>query len=127
MKTRLLAIFLLMASPALAQGIEVAAKLYAAQDYKGAIQLAEPLANNGDAGAMAMMGAAYLTGNGVAKNVKKAAEWFTKAADLGHPGAQLSLATLYLDDSLGEPDPELARKWMRSSADGASKVTPSGT
>ena len=58
MKNRLLAILLLMASPALAQGIEEAAKLYAAEDYKAALKLAEPLAKNGDAGAMALMGAA---------------------------------------------------------------------
>ena len=39
MKTRLLAIFLLTASPAFAQSLEDAAKLYAAQDYKAAIQI----------------------------------------------------------------------------------------
>ncbi len=72
----------------------------------------------GDARAMAMMGAFYQMGSGVKPDLEKAVSWFTKAAEKNHPGAQFSLAMLYLDGSLGNPDAEMGAKWLEKAATG---------
>ena len=85
------AILMLLAwgTPALATpSFEEAVALFEDKDFKAAIEIAEPLANEGDSRAMAMMGALYQMGNGVKPDLKKAVEWFTKAAEKNHPGAQ---------------------------------------
>ena len=73
---------------------------------------------SGDARAMAMMGAFYQSGNGVKPDLEKAVSWFTKAAEKNHPGAQFSLAMLYLDGSLGNPDADTGAKWLEKAAPG---------
>ena len=61
--------------------------------------------------------AMYLYGNGVAGDHKKAAEWFHKAADQGHAGAQCSLGKVYRDgDGVGQ-DFKKALHWLRKAAD----------
>ena len=75
---------------------EEAVSLFQDRDYAAALAIAEPLATGGDARAMAMMGAAYQSGRGVAADPAAAANWFSQAAEKGHPGAELSLALIYL-------------------------------
>ena len=104
-----LLLMLTMSAPALAEAsFEEAVSLFE-QEFKSAREIAEPLANNGDTRAMAMMGAFYQTGSGAKLDLEKAVSWFTKAAEKDHPGAQFSLAMLYLDGSLGMPMPTMAR------------------
>jgi hypothetical protein len=38
----------------------------------------------------------YATGNGLAKDPAKAAQWYRKAAEQGDPGARATLASMYL-------------------------------
>ena len=114
-----LLLMLIMSAPALAEAsFEEAVALFEDKEFKSAREVAEPLANDGDARAMAMMGALYQMGSGVKPDLEKAVSWFTKAAEKGHPGAQFSLAMLYLDGSLGNPDAENGAKWLEKAAAG---------
>ena len=51
-------------------------------------------AEEGDADAQCELGGCYLNGRGVEDDEKKAIEWFEKAAEQGHPGAQHFLSQL---------------------------------
>ena len=88
-----LLLLLMVGEPALAAAtFEEAVAMFETKDFKSAREIAEPLANDGDARAMAMMGALYQMGNGVKADLPKAVSWYTKAAEKDHPGAQFSLA-----------------------------------
>jgi serine/threonine protein kinase len=59
-------------------------------------------ANEGDAGVQNNLGVSYASGNGVEKDLTKAASLFQKAADRGDPNAQINLAILY-ENGTGVP------------------------
>lgn len=52
-------------------------------------------AERGDARAQFRLGALYARGHGVAKDYRKAMQWYRRAAAQGHAKAQLSLGVLY--------------------------------
>ena len=87
-----------------AQSFEDAVARYTDANYKAAYGIARPLADNGDARAMAMLGTMYQNGLGVEKNIKEAVTWLTAAAEKDFTGAQFSLALIYLDGLSGKPD-----------------------
>ncbi len=60
----------------------------------GPIALREA-AGSGDAKALFEIGSRYADGRGVAKDTKKAVEWYQKAADTGFAPAQFRLGSLY--------------------------------
>ncbi len=110
--------FLLCAGPAWAETFEEAVSLFEEKNYAGARQIAEPLASSGDPRAMAMMGAMALKGLGAAENIIAAHDWFKKAAEKNHPGAQFSLAMMYFDGSLQNADVDEGLKLLEQSANG---------
>jgi len=55
-------------------------------------------AKTGDAQAQVDVGNRYLAGIGTPKNISKARYWISKAAEQGHPSAQLLIATFWPDD-----------------------------
>lgn len=55
------------------------------------------LAANGNVKAMYDVGKLYERGRGVLKDIKKAAEWYQKAATAGNPSAQARLGILYFE------------------------------
>jgi TPR repeat protein len=55
------------------------------------------LAESGDMDAQFRLGIAFLTGRGVLFDERKATEWFNKAAENGHKGAQLQLRSITED------------------------------
>src|SRR6185503_16870082 len=117
---RILALLLclLASTPALAQAsYEEAVLLYEDKDYKGARDIAEAAANNGDARAMAMLGLFYQKGLGVTADLNKAVDWYAKAADKNEVDAQYSLAEIYLNGDLGEADMERGRYWLLKAAE----------
>jgi TPR repeat protein len=116
---RILALLLclLASTPALAQAsYEEAVLLYEDKDYKGARDIAEALAKNGDARAMAMLGLFYQKGLGVTADLNKAVDWYAQAAEKNEVDAQYSLAEIYLDGELGEADAERGRYWLLKAA-----------
>ena len=61
------------------------------ENYKTALVLLTPFAEDGDAGAQYYLGNMYSDGKGVPENDKTAVEWYTLAAEQGHVYAQLYL------------------------------------
>jgi TPR repeat protein len=61
------------------------------EDYKTALALLTPFAEDGDADAQHYLGNMYSDGKGVPENDKTAVEWYTLAAEQGHEYAQLYL------------------------------------
>ncbi|MFT5418739.1 MAG: TPR repeat protein [Gammaproteobacteria bacterium] len=72
-------------------------------DYRAAISVLETLAGAGDSTAMVRLAALYHGGEGVPRDVEKAADLYLGAAELGNAEAQFNLGNMYL---LGEGFPE---------------------
>ena len=54
----------------------------------------------------------YDEGDGVCQNSQKALEWYTKAANQGHPAAQYNLALMYYDGEGVKQDKHTAKEWF---------------
>ncbi|MDP2995446.1 MAG: tetratricopeptide repeat protein [Anaerolineales bacterium] len=82
--------------------------------YSDAARLLKPLADKGEPEAMAHLGFLYQVGFGVDRDVNKAVDLLTKAAELGIGVAAHNLGTLYLT---GYPDIELdhekSQQWFQ--------------
>jgi len=64
-------------------------------NYSKAIQLWQPLAEQGQSSAQYALGWLYESGQGTAQSYSKAAYWYRKAAEQGDLAAQYVLATMY--------------------------------
>src|SRR5262249_24139698 len=65
------------------------AAAYNRADYATAMRLWLPLAEGGNADAQTMLGIIYEEGQGVSQDYTAALTWYHRAADQGHPDAQL--------------------------------------
>jgi TPR repeat protein len=74
-------------------------------------------ADHGDAQAQLSLGTMYATGNGVTKDVAKAAKWHRKAAEQGLARAQLRVAYEYAFGEGVKSDHAEAAKWLRRAAE----------
>ena len=89
---------------------------YEAQDYKSAVSLWTPLAEEGDSEAQFNMGVMYDRGQGVEADPVTALKWYRLAADQGHCRAQYSLGYMYRH-GMGTPrDFVKAVDWYRLAA-----------
>lgn len=78
--------------------------------------LTTSLAKSGDAEAQNNLGLLYANGEGVAQDIKQAAEWYRKAAAQGHAEAQVKLGMMY-DLGYGvAQDYKQALEWIRKAA-----------
>ena len=91
---------------------------YAGGNYVDAYRKLRPLAERGGAIAQVLLGAMYLDGKGVDRDVKVALEWYRKAAAQGHTGAQFKLGQLYTEGRVVVPDVRRAEGWFRRAAEG---------
>lgn len=73
-------------------------------------------AETGEAEAQYWLGNAYLRGNEVAIDTKKAVTWFEKAAKTGHPKSQYKLGYVYFTGKGVKKDYEKAYRWLHKSA-----------
>lgn len=64
-------------------------------DYKAAIVLWRPLAEQGSAKAQNSLGLAYYLGNGIPADYVEAVKWFRLAAEQGFANAQGNLGRMY--------------------------------
>jgi TPR repeat protein len=80
------------------------------------LQFIQNLAEQGNAKAQHNLGAMYLNGQGVDKDVGKAILCFKQAAEQGDMLAQHNLGALYLQGVEQEPDPVEAARWFTLSA-----------
>ena len=67
--------------------------------------------------AAANIGSLYLNGNGVPKSEAKAAKWFKKAAELGHPESQYNYGLSLIDGWDSKYNKEEGVFWLKKSAD----------
>jgi len=63
-----------------------------------------------------MIGEMYDHGEGVQKQLEKAAYWFTQSAEKGHPRSQFNLAQMYGHGEGVQMDHKKAFEWMKKSA-----------
>ncbi len=73
-------------------------------------------ANAGDLEAQYDMGDVYRYGRGVTKNITKAIDWYTKAANKGHVKAMKSLYCLYMIYAETQPSYQNAKYWLEMAA-----------
>jgi TPR repeat protein len=91
------AVFMLsgLVGAAVGEPLEDAITAYASGDYAAAMRIVRPLADQGNAGAQAMVGRMYDKGLGVPENFAEALKWFRKAADQGNATAESLLGDMY--------------------------------
>ncbi len=86
-------------------------------DFATALQEFTPLAEEGVPTAQAALGAMYMDGLGVQRNIPEALRWLNLAAGQGMAAAQLRLGTLYLLGDGVAPDVAIAGRWFKAAAD----------
>ncbi len=110
---------LLVASSVLAQpDFEAGADAYKRGDYKTALALFRPLAENGESKAQTVLGLMYSYGEGVKVDFREAAIWYRRAAEQSYGVAQYSLAMLYLHGKGVPLDTDEVVKWLTLAAKG---------
>lgn len=115
----LLATPLWAADPAQDAAYAEARKVYRAEDYKRAMQLLLPLAQQGHANAQYYLARMYEKGEGVEKDEAKTLEWYRRSAEGGNPRAQYKLFAAYAR-GWGDvkKDEAQAQQWLIKSAEG---------
>jgi uncharacterized protein len=86
-------------------------------DYRSALRLAVPLAEDGDARAQSLLGLMFYRGQGRAQDYEAAAKWFRLAADHGDMDAQFYLGLIYTEGRGVPQDYAEAARWYRLAAD----------
>jgi uncharacterized protein len=96
---------------------EAAMAIFDKGDYPTALRLAQPLADEGDPRAEAIVGQIYYRGRGVPQSDTEAAKWFRRAADHGNAVAQFYLGVMY-NEGRGVPqDYAEAARWYERAAE----------
>lgn len=80
-------------------------------DYAKALEIAKPLADDGNVQAQTLLARMYAQGNSVLNNYPAAYHWYKKAAERGDPEAQFALAELYAYGYGVERNPARAAQW----------------
>lgn len=94
---RALALFLVLNAPAAADQLGDGLAAYGGGRFAAALQLLQPLAEQGDARAQFTLGDMYMFGEGVARDAGQAVTWYRLAADHDYPNAQYALGFMYLN------------------------------
>jgi TPR repeat protein len=90
---------------------------YKSGDYATALKEWEPLAEQGNADAQAMLGAMYIVGQGVTQDYKVGFQWSKLAAEQGSAGAQGVLGALYVNGQGVTVDHKAAYEWFKKAAE----------
>ena len=85
-------------------------------DFKEALKLLKPLAEDGHPIAAHRLGVMYVLGQGVPKDSAEAIKYFFKAAEQGQGESQHSLGLRYLWGDGIEKNPETATAWFTAAA-----------
>ena len=102
--------------PAFAASIEDGQAAYNTGDYKAALEIWRPLAEQGNARAQNNLGVMYENGKGVPQNIAEAVKWYRLAAEQGHGGAQNNLGLIYAIGRGIRRDPIRAYMWFSLAA-----------
>ncbi len=88
---------------------------YLRGDYGEAWRELKPLADQGNAEAQYQVGVMYDHGQTVKRSYRTAAQWYERAAQQGHPGAQFNLGFMLYNGS-GEEDDPVAQNYSAAAA-----------
>ena len=91
-------------------------------NYKRAVSLWTPLAENGDTAAQYTLAWMFESGQGVKQSYKKAAFWYTKAAEQGDVASQYVLAGMYIKGIGVKQDETQAVYWFTKAANDGDAV-----
>jgi clan AA aspartic protease (TIGR02281 family) len=106
----------LYASIAKAGALEDGEAAYSRHDYKTALQLLQPLAEQGNPVAQLRLGFMYADGEGVVQNYTTSMKWYHLAAEQGNADAENALAFVYVEGhGVQKSMPEAAR-WFKKAA-----------
>jgi uncharacterized protein len=94
---------------------------YKRKDYKEAIRLWLPLAEQGDATVQYNLGKMYRQGQGVPQDFKEAVKWYRLSAEQGDLDAQLKLGVSYGMGRGVPKDYALAHMWWNLSGSNGNK------
>jgi TPR repeat protein len=97
---------------------EAGVTAYKHGEYKTALSLFRPLAENGNPKAQTILGLMYSYGEGVPVDFREASSWYRRAAEQSYGVAQYSLAMLYLEGKGGPVDTDEAIRWLTLAAEG---------
>jgi len=100
-----------------AQDVGAAYAAYQKGDYAVALQLARPLAEQGDGRAQSLLGLIYYNGHGVRRDEREAMKWFRRAADQGDAAAQLQIGVMYSGGRGVPQDYSEAASWYQKAAE----------
>ncbi len=106
-----------MSGAARADWLDDAAAAHARGDYRAAINIVKPRADQGNAAAQYNLGFMYENGQGVAQDYKAAVKWYTLAAEQGIAGAQYNIALIYDNGKGVAKDYRTAAKWYTLAAE----------
>lgn len=109
------ALFIAFAAPAQA-GFEDGKAAYDMQRWRDAILTLRPLAENGDARALVLLGNMYSEGLGVAQDHGEAFISYRRAASYGNADGMVAVATFYKNGLGVEVNDPLAIKWFERAA-----------
>lgn len=88
----------------------------ARHEYAQALKIIEPMAQQGNANAQALLGQCYAAGQGVAADPVQAVHWYRRAAVQGHVAAQTNLGLAYDTGQGIEQDQAQAVRWYSLAA-----------
>jgi len=91
---------------------------YQKADYKTALRLLRPLADQGDPRAETTLGVMYDEGHGVPQDDAEALKWYRRAAEQGYAQAQFNLGVMYARGEAhdGRQDNVSAHMWFNLAA-----------
>ena len=92
-------------------------QLYKQKDFKAILAIIQPLAEQGDAIAQALLGEMYEKRLGVKQDDFEAVKWYRKAADQGNANAQFILGMSYLLGKGVQVNKFLAKEWLGKACD----------
>lgn len=111
------ACFTFVAPVLVAGALDDGRQAYLAENYRKAMKLLKPLAQEGDAKAQEMVAIMYDFGNGVAKDSVEAMSWYEKSAKQGNVSLQHDLGIRYFKGDRVKQDYEKAFYWWKLAAE----------
>lgn len=88
-----------------------------AGNYARAMELLEPIGDQGNVFAQAFLAKGYQTGTGVEKDLNRAFYWFTRAAEQGDAASQNNLGIAYANGEGTEKNAATATTWIERAAE----------
>lgn len=91
--------------------------LFEQKDFKSALAIIRPLAEQGDGVAQGMLAMLYKNGDGIKQDYFEAIKWYKKSAEQGVDIAQYDLAGMYINGLGVKQNYQEAFKWLKEAAE----------